>query len=81
MLAFAPQSIIGYINDKFPKLVFSVAGLLLMSLALIVQRYTELVFTSLVLLCIGNAFVHVNGAEVTLRSADGHLSPSAVFVS
>ena len=81
MLAFAPQSIIGYVSDKFPKLVFSIAGLLLMSLALIVQRYTELIFTSLVLLCIGNAFVHVNGAEVTLRSADGHLSPSAVFVS
>jgi len=38
-------------------------------------------YLSLVVLCLGNCLVHVNGAEVTLRTADGRLTGSAVFVS
>lgn len=82
MLAFVPQSIIGYINDKFPKLCFSSIGLALLALALFLQNtVTEIPLLSLVVLCMGNAFIHVNGAEITLKSSCGKLSHSAIFVS
>lgn len=81
MLAFAPQGLFGYLSDRFRKLSFGVAGLVLLGAALVLQEYTSLTFVSLVILCIGNAFTHVNGAEVTLRTSNGSLSHSAIFVS
>ncbi|MGN0448666.1 MAG: hypothetical protein ACI4GC_08990 [Acutalibacteraceae bacterium] len=81
MLAFAPQSIIGYINDKFPKISFGLIGSVMLAAAVILQEYTSLTFVSLVILCLGNACIHVNGAEVTLRTSKGSLSHSAIFVS
>lgn len=81
MLAFAPQGLFGYISDKFRKVAFGVPGLALLAAALLIQKYTPWTFVSLVVLCVGNAFTHVNGAEVTLRTADGSLSHSAIFVS
>ena len=81
LLAFAPQSVIGYINDRFPRFSFGIAGLLLLAAALVLQNTVSSPFVSLVPLCIGNAFVHVNGAEVTLRASNGSLSHSAIFVS
>ncbi|MBQ4583622.1 MAG: hypothetical protein IJA94_01865 [Bacilli bacterium] len=81
-LAFAPQSLIGYVNDKYPKLNFGIIGVLLLTFGLIAfslnlfsSEYLEIVLVSL-----GNAFIHIAGAEVTLKSSDGKLSPSAIFV-
>lgn len=81
MLAFVPQSIIGYISDKCPKIPFGHIGMGLLFLALILQNTVPIPFVSLVPLCIGNACVHVQGAEVTLRTSNGNLSHSAIFVS
>ena len=81
MLAFVPQSVIGYINDKFRRISFSCLGLPLLAVAVVMQRYTARTFLSLVILCLGNALIHVNGAEVTLRTSNGNLSHSAIFVS
>ena len=81
MLAFVPQSVIGYISDKRPKIPLTLFGLPLLAAAMILQHHTELTFVSLILLCLGNAVIHVNGAEVTLRTANGSLSHSAIFVS
>ena len=81
MLAFVPQSIFGYISDKIKRVSFGLAGLILLAAALVLQEYTPWTFISLVVLCIGNAFTHVNGAEVTLRTSNGSLSHSAIFVS
>lgn len=81
MLAFAPQSIIGYISDKFPKISLSLLGAVMLAVTVILQKYTSWTFVSLVILCLGNACIHVNGAEVTLRTANGSLSHSAIFVS
>ena len=81
MLAFVPQGLFGYISDKHKKISFGVAGLVLLAGALVMQEYTTWTFISLVVLCIGNAFTHVNGAEVTLRTANGSLSHSAIFVA
>ncbi|MBQ7547337.1 MAG: hypothetical protein IJT41_10265 [Clostridia bacterium] len=83
MLAFIPQSLIGYVCDKRPRLQVGVPGLALMSAALLVWN-TGLFrspIPSLVILCLGNACTHVAGAEVTLRTARGKLGPSAVFVA
>lgn len=83
MLAFVPQSLIGYACDKLPRLQVGVPGLVLMSAALAVWNLHlfRSPIISLVLLCLGNACTHVAGAEVTLRTARGRLGPSAVFVS
>ena len=81
-LAFVPQSIIGYISDKFPKINMGIIGTILLLIAYIIFSFLDLsVFISLMILCLGNAFLHVSGAEVTLKTSDGKLSPSAIFVS
>lgn len=81
ILAFVPQSIIGYISDKFPRIPLGYIGLSLLFVALILQNTVPFPFVSLIPLCIGNACVHVKGAEVTLRTSNGSLSHSAIFVS
>lgn len=81
MLAFVPQALIGYVNDKHPKLSLSLPGLVLLGTALILSDTSAPAFVSLVILCLGNAFIHVNGAELTLRTSGGKLSHSAVFVA
>lgn len=83
MLAFIPQSLIGYACDKLPRLHVGVPGLALLALALPVWNtgLFDSPVVSLVILCLGNACTHVAGAEVTLRTARGRLGPSAVFVA
>ena len=80
-LAFVPQSVIGYINDKFPKIPFALIGIVLLAAALVLHVVFPSPFASLFVLCLGNAMIHVNGAEVTLKTSSGSLSHSAIFVS
>lgn len=80
--AFVPQGIFGYISDKFPKLKLDLIGIAFLLLAYIVLVFTNLsVFYSLFILCLGNCMLHVSGAEATLKTSKGKLSPSAIFVS
>lgn len=81
-LAFVPQAVIGYVSDKFPKIkmgyigvIFLLTGFILFGLGLVNT------YISLSILCLGNAFLHIDGAEVTLRTSNGKLSHSAIFVS
>ena len=39
------------------------------------------IYYSLTLLCLGNACLHITGAEVTLRNSNGKLSSPAIFVA
>ena len=81
-LAFVPQSIIGYISDKFPKLNMGIIGTLLLAISYLLFGLTKAsVFITLTILCLGNAFLHVAGAENTLRNSNGKLAPSAIFVA
>ena len=81
-LAFVPQSLIGYLNDRYPKLNVGVIGAILLFIAYLIYGLTSLpIYISLVILCIGNCALHVAGAENTLKTSDGRLSPSAIFVS
>lgn len=79
-LAFVPQSIIGYINDKYPKLNFSLIGCGLLFLGFILYILNTGIFLPLLIICLGNCFIHVGGAENTLRNSKGKLSHSAIFV-
>lgn len=81
-LAFVPQSLLGYLSDKFPKLRLDFIGIGLLVLAYIIFCFSDLnVLYSLIPLCIGNCCLHISGAEVTLRNSEGYLSHSAIFVA
>ena len=81
--AFVPQSIIGYISDRFPKIPFGAMGIMMMAIALTVFSLASniSIIVSFLILCFGNAFTHVAGAEVTLRSSNGKIAPVAIFVA
>lgn len=79
-LAFVPQPIIGYINDKYPKLNISLIGCVLLLLGLIIYILNTGIFLPLIIICLGNCCLHIGGAETTLRNSKGKLSHSALFV-
>ena len=81
-LAFVPQSMIGYISDKYPKINMGLIGVILLVISYLIYGLTSLpIYLSLILLAIGNALLHVSGAEDTLKSSEGKLSPAAIFVA
>ena len=81
-LAFVPQSIIGYISDKYSKIDMGFIGVGLLLISYLLYGLADVsIYLSLIILCLGNAFLHVSGAEATLRSSNGKLSPPAIFVS
>ena len=82
-LAFVPQSLVGILSDKYPKIKLGSIGLFFLMLAGLMFWILPGLspYISLIVLCIGNALVHINGAEVTLRSSNGKLSHSAIFVA
>lgn len=80
-MAFVPQALIGYISDKYPKINMGIIGVILLVLSyLIYICFDTSVFISLIVLCLGNAFIHISGAENTLKNSEGKLSHSAIFV-
>ena len=79
-LAFVPQSLIGYINDLFPKFKTGIIGTILLVISYIIYILFNQVLISLIILCLGNAFIHISGAENTLRNSNGKLSHPAIFV-
>jgi len=81
-VAFVPQSIIGYISDKYPKINMALIGTILLVISYLIFGLTKWsVFISLIIICLGNAFLHVAGAENTLKVSNGKLAPSAIFVA
>ena len=81
-VAFVPQSIIGYISDKYPKIDMGLIGVLLLVISYLIYGLTSIpIYVSLIILCLGNACLHISGAETTLKTSNGKLSPAAIFVS
>lgn len=81
-IAFLPQSIIGYISDRFPNIKIGFIGLFLLILGFILFGLNiGNTYVAIVILSLGNAFLHVDGAEITLRTSGGKLSHSAIFVA
>ncbi len=80
-LAFVPQGIIGYINDLFPKINTGIIGVVLFVIAYILYILKlPYLYLILIIICLANAFLHISGAEATLRSSKGKLSHPAIFV-
>lgn len=75
-LAFLPQIFFGALCDKFPRLKPAALGFGMLALSLL---FPAGVFPFL-LLTLGNALIHVEGAERTLRGAKGKMTPSGLFV-
>lgn len=75
-LAFVPQSFFGILTDKYPKIKAAPSGFILAALSFLpLGKYI-----SLVLLALGNALIHIAGANATLRAAHGKTAPSGIFV-
>lgn len=80
--AFVPQSIIGYISDKYPKINMGIIGVILLFIGILVFSFFDVSkYVPLYIVCIGNCFLHISGAEKTLRNSHGKLAHSAIFVS
>ena len=80
--AFVPQSIIGYISDKYPKINMGLIGTVLLFIGVLIFSITiDLKYVCLFIICFGNCFLHVSGAENTLKNSEGKLAHSAIFVS
>lgn len=80
-LAFVPQGIIGYFCDKYPKFKPGIIGTVTMIIGLSVMAVFKIYYVPICIIALGNALIHVNGAEVTLRVSGGRLSHSAIFVA
>ena len=75
-LAFLPQNIMGIIADKFPKICYGAIGFI-MVLASLIFPFS---WFGLVSIALGNALIHIDGAEKTLINSNGKIAPNAIFV-
>lgn len=75
-LAFVPQGFIGILADKYPRFNYGLLGCLIILISLVLPFD----IIALVILCIGNALVHIGGAQQTLRTSGGKIAPTSVFV-
>lgn len=75
-LAFVPQSFIGMVADKYPKFNYGLLGCIMVLIGILFP----LDMIALVILCMGNALVHIGGANQTLRTSGGKIAPTSVFV-
>lgn len=82
ILAFVPQFALGAISDRFEKIPFGVIGMSIVALGLVLFSCSSLsAVAAAIIIALGNACVHVNGAEVTLRHGQGKIAPAAIFVA
>ena len=75
-LAFVPQTIFGSFSDKHPNYNLGAIG----AIAVIVALFIPGKILAVSIIAIGNALVHISGAQATLRGSDGKSTPAAVFV-
>lgn len=79
--AFVPQGIFGYLKDKGIKTNFAIIGMILSTLSLILLYFNLNAILVILVLSIGNCMIHIQGSETTLRTSNGKMAPSAIFVS
>jgi len=79
--AFVPQGLFGYLKDKGFKINFAITGMFLSTISLIMIYFNLNATLVILVLSIGNCMVHIEGAETTLKSSNGKMTPSAIFVS
>lgn len=75
-LAFLTQGFFGILTDRYPKLnIGLIGGVMMVSALLLPWNVPGLIFLSL-----GNAMIHISGAQHTLRQTGGKITPNAIFV-
>ena len=80
--AFVPQSLIGYFSDKYPKINMGIIGVILLFIGISIFSFFDVSkYISLFIVCFGNCFLHISGAENTLKNSHGKMSHSAIFVA
>ncbi len=75
-LAFVPQGFIGIIADKFSRFNYGLLGCVMILVSLVIP----LDVPALIILCLGNALSHIGGAQKTLRTSGGKITPASLFV-
>lgn len=80
-LAFVLQAPIGYFCDKFKKFKPGMLGAVLLLAGLLLKLVITKGYIPIIVISLGNAFVHVAGAKSTLGVSEGKLSHSAIFVA
>ncbi len=76
-LAFPTQTLFGIIADRFPRFNGGLTGCLMIAAALLLPW----TMPALLLLGLGNALAHVDGARHTLCGAGGKIAPCGIYVS
>ncbi len=79
--AFVPQGIFGYFKDKGLKVNYLIIGFTLSLLSLVLLYFNVNAILIITVLSISSCLIHIQGAEVTLKSSRGKMAPSAIFVS
>lgn len=80
-LAFVPQGAFGYLKDKGVKINFAAVGMMIAGVSLALLHFECSAVIIILVVSVGNCMIHIQGAETTLRSSDGKMTPSAVFVA
>ncbi len=75
-LAFLPQEVLGALTDRYRKFNIGLLGSVFMLVSLVVK----VDLFALALLSLGNAMIHISGAQHTLRDTKGKITPNALFV-
>ena len=79
--AFVPQSLIGYIKDKYNKFEPGYIGASLLFIGILLFSFTNInSFIILFIICIANSMLHIEGAYHTIKVSNGKLSHSSIFV-
>ena len=83
ILAFFPQLYIAFFAERFQKVPIGLigAGMVLLGAAAGFLGNVPLRIAGLVILTLGNAIVHVGGAEATLYRCDRKITPTSLFVA
>ncbi len=83
VVAFCPQFIFGLIHEKYKKLDLGSIGTALMLLGVILLDHDNnglMAVSGIFFIALGNAIIHECGAVLTVKSSEGRLFPSALFV-
>ena len=81
LIAFVPQGLFGVIKDKWIKIDFSLIGAILTALSVLLLHFNATAVLVVIIVAIGNAVVHIDCAETTLRGSNGKMTPAALFVA
>lgn len=83
MAAFLPQALFGEFMDKHRKIPGGTIGVLMMASGVFISTLSVngMKMTGIIIMALGNAVLHEQGALKTVADGDGKIFPSALFVA